>query len=369
MPMPRLIPHDTSLGWTPWAWTVYIIPFTLSPLYISRFANPGGWILFGGITLLFLAMYFRSYWVRGRELYLLSAATLALGIALWPVTQSAGAFFIYAAGMLGHVEPTRRAMRIVAVIAAIVVLEAWFLDRAWYNAIWPFFFTILVGALNVHFAQVSRSNARLRLAQAEVEHLAKVAERERIARDLHDLLGHTLSLVILKSELATKLADRDPERAREEIRDVERIAREALAEVRSAVTGYRAGGFTPEIQHARSALATASVTFECDVHSGTQLPPAHEAVLCLALREAVTNIVRHAGARRCKMSLHVSEGACTMRITDDGRGGDKPFGSGLSGMRERVEVLGGSLTRDGRHGTTLTVTLPLTAARVEERSA
>ena len=367
--MPRLIPHDTALGWTPWAWTVYIIPFLLSPLYLSRYANAGGWLFFGGITVLFLVLYFRSYWVRGRELYLLSALTIALGIGLWPLTHSAGAFFIYAAGMLGHIEPTRRAFRIVGLIAAIVVVEAWLIERAWYNAIWPFFFTILVGALNVHFAQVHRSNARLRLAQDEVAHLAKVAERERIARDLHDLLGHTLSLVILKAELATKLADRDPARAREEIRDVERIAREALAEVRAAVTGYRAGGFTTEIQHARSALATAGIALETDVHTVPQLPPGHEAVLSLALREAVTNIVRHSGARQCRMSLHATDSLCTMRITDDGRGGDAPFGSGLSGMRERLEILGGTLTRDGRRGTTLTVTLPLAGVRAEERSA
>ena len=365
----RLIPHDTDLGWTPWAWTVYIVPYAVTPLYLERYANAEGWLFFGGTTLAFLAMYFRSFWVRGRELYLLAAAMVVFGIALWPITHAAGAFFIYGAATLGHIEPSRRAFRIIALIAALVVLEAWILERAWYNAIWPFFFTILVGALNVHFAQVHRANARLRLAQDEIEHLAKVAERERIARDLHDLLGHTLSLVILKSELATKLAERDPERAREEIRDVERIAREALAEVRSAVTGYRAGGFTPEIQHARSALATAGIAFECDVHAGTQLPPAQEAVLCLALREAVTNIVRHSGARHCRMSLHATDGTCTMRVTDDGRGGDVPFGSGLSGMRERVEVLGGTLTRDGRHGTTLTVTLPLANAAAQERTA
>jgi two-component system, NarL family, sensor histidine kinase DesK len=369
MSFPRLIPHDTDLGWTPWAWTVYLIPYAITPLYLSRYANAGGWVFFGGTTLLFLAMYFRSYWVRGRELYLLAGATVAMGIGLWPLTYSAGAFFIYAAAMLGHVEPTRRAFRIVALIAAIVVVEAWLLDRAWHNAIWPLFFTILIGALNIHFAQVSRANARLRLAQDEIAHLAKVAERERIARDLHDLLGHTLSLIILKSELATKLGERDPVRAREEIRDVERIAREALAEVRSAVTGYRAGGFTPELQHAQSALATAGIAFESDVNANVPLPPAHEAVLCLALREAVTNIVRHSGARHCRISLDVADGAVTMRIHDDGRGGDVPFGSGLTGMRERMEVLGGTLTRDGRHGTTLTVTLPLAHATAQERSA
>ncbi len=363
----RLIPKDRDLGWTPLAWTVYIVPFALTPLYAQRFENARGWVMFTAATLAFLAMYFRSYWARGRELYLLAAATVILGLVFWPIAFGAGAFFIYAAGMLGHVEPPRRAFTIVGIIAAIVVVQAVLIERAWYNAIWPFFFTILVGALNVHFAQVSRANARLRLAHDEIAHLAKVAERERIARDLHDVLGHTLSLVILKSELASKLADRDPERAREEIRDVERIAREALAEVRAAVTGYRAGGLQSEIQHARSTLATAGMAFECDVHTTTSIPPSHEAVLCLALREAVTNIVRHAGAHKARMSMRITETSCAMTIQDDGRGGNAPFGSGLTGMRERVEVLGGSLTHDGRHGTTLTVTLPL--QHLEERTA
>lgn len=366
---PRLIPQDTDLAWTPWAWTVYIVPFLLAPVYTSRFANPQGWLLFGGTTAVFLALYFRSYWVRGRELYLIAAAMVVLGVAFWPVAPAAGAFFIFAAGCLGRITPTRRAFTIVGCIAAVVVVEAWVIDRAWYNAIWPFFFTILIGALNVHFAQVHRANARLRLAQDEIEHLAKVAERERIARDLHDLLGHTLSLIILKSELATKLSDRNPERAREEIRDVERIAREALAEVRSAVTGYRAGGLKSELQHARSALATAGVALDCEMHPQLTVPPAHEAVLCLALREAVTNIVRHSGARRSKITLRATDSAVVMSVSDDGRGGTEPFGSGLTGMRERVEVLGGSLTHDGRHGTTLTVSLPLQTAREQERSA
>src|SRR5688572_3773626 len=355
----RLLPHDNDLSWTPYAWLIYVVPFLITPFIDSRQNNPAGYAMYAIGLIAFAFLYFRSYWVQGRELILIAAATLALGLAFWPVSFGAGAFFIYAAGMIGMLDSPRWAVRGVAAIAVITILEALLLRRAIWHAAWPVIFVLIIGAINIHYCQVGRANARLRLAQDEIEHMAKLAERERIARDLHDLLGHTLSLVILKSELATKLADRDPERAREEIRDVERIAREALAEVRSAVTGYRAGGFTPEIQHARSALATAGMTFECDVHSGTQLPPANEAVLSLALREAVTNIVRHSGARHCKMSLHVSESACTMRIADDGRGGDMRFGSGLSGMRERVEVLGGSLTRDGRRGTTLTVTLPL----------
>lgn len=345
-----------------------MIPFVLTPLYISRFSNARGWALFGAATVAFLVLYFRSYWVRGRELLLLSVATVAFGLLFWPMTHSAGAFFIYAAGMLGSINPPRRAFRLVASIALIVLVQAWTIERAWVHAIWPFFFTILVGALNVHFAQVSRANARLRLAQSEIEHLAKVAERERIARDLHDVLGHTLSLVILKSELAAKLAERDPERAREEIRDVERIARSALAEVRAAVSGYRASGFASEVQQARSTLGTAGMSLSTDIPASPNLPASHEAVLCLALRESVTNIVRHSGAKACRIALILTEQSCTMTVSDDGRGGNAPSGSGLTGMQERVEVLGGTLVRDGRDGTTLSVTLPLDAC-AEERSA
>ncbi|HEX2121750.1 MAG TPA: sensor histidine kinase [Thermoanaerobaculia bacterium] len=366
--MRRLLPHDNDLGWTPYAWLIYIVPFITTPLYSSRFANAKGWAMFGAATLVFMALYFRSHWVRGRELVLVAAATAALGVAFWPISYGAGALFIYAGAMVAQLEPTRLAIRGVALTALLPVIEGWLLRRELFHAAWPVVFTIIVGAINIHFYQVGRSNARLRLAQDEIEHLAKVAERERIARDLHDLLGHTLSVVILKSELASKLSDRDPERAREEIRDVERISREALAQVRAAVSGYRSGGLENEVRHARNALASAGVALEAEI-SKTPLPPAHEAVLALALREAVTNIVRHAGARKCRIAVSVTPSQCRLLVADDGRGGNEPFGSGLTGMRERVEVLGGSLTRDGRHGTTLVVALPLAAAHAQEQTA
>lgn len=364
----RLIPHDKTLGWTPYAWLVYIIPFTLTPLYSRRFNDPAGWAMFIAATIVMAALYFRSYWARGRELILITAATAAMGIAFWPISQGAGAMFIFAAGMVGYLEPTRHAVAGVALVTVATIAEAWLLQRDWFSALWPLAFSILIGAINIHFSQVGRSNARLRLAQDEIEHLAKVAERERIARDLHDLLGHTLSLIVLKSELAAKLSERDPARAREEIRDVERISREALAEVRAAVAGYRSGGVESEAQHAQSALASAGVDAEVRLPK-KPLPASHEAVLALALREAVTNIVRHANASKCTIALDVTDDRCVLTVGDDGRGGNAPFGSGLTGMRERVEVLGGTMTRDGRRGTTLTVTLPLRADTRAERSA
>jgi two-component system sensor histidine kinase DesK len=362
------IPQDKDLAWTPYVWLIYIVPFALTPLLHPAQANAAGWTLYAVATLVFTMLYFRSYWVRGRELMLLAAVTTAMGVALWPVSHGAGAFFVYGAGMLGQLQPQRRAVSGVLAIALVAVVEGAILRRDPFTSAWPVVFALIVGGINIHYAQVGRANARLRLAREEIEHLAKLAERERIARDLHDLLGHTLSLVILKSELASKLGERDPERAFNEIRDVERISRDALAQVRAAVSGYRSGGLAAEVQHARNALSTAGVTLETAI-TKAQLPPAHEAVLCLALREAITNIVRHAGARRCRVSVDVANEQCTLTISDDGRGGNAPSGSGLSGMRERVEILGGTLARDGHRGTTLTVTLPLAVSSIAERSA
>ena len=165
---------------------------------------------------------------------------------------------------------------------------------------------VLVGIGNHIGALAHCAGEKLRKADEEIEHLAKVAERERIARDLHDLLGHTLSLITLKAELARKLVDRDPQRAKQEMLDVEQTSRAALADVREAISGYRGEGLAAELVRARKTLETAGITVDCEFD---QLPltPAQETVLALALREAVTNVVRHAQAQRCKVSTAARE--------------------------------------------------------------
>jgi two-component system sensor histidine kinase DesK len=249
-------------------------------------------------------------------------------------------------------------MALIAALVAAVWLQAWMLGYPvgyWLPAtLCP----AVAGVVNVNVAQRRQATARLHLAHEEIENLAKIAERERIARDLHDVLGHTMSVIILKSELASKLVDRDPERAKTEIGDVERISRDALAEIREAIRGYRSDGLAAEIVRARQTLETAGVAFECR-SSDVVLKPAQESVLALVVREAVTNVVRHAQAHICRLELGRVDDACRLEITDDGRGVVQTEGSGLRGMRERVEALGGTLRRDGGRGTTLTITLPL----------
>ena len=133
-------------------------------------------------------------------------------------------------------------------------------------------------------------------ANQEIEHLTQVAERERIARDLHDLLGHTLTVIVLKSDVANRLFTAQPDLAHREIAEVEATARKALAEVREAVAGYRAEGLAAEILHARRAFASAGVQLTTDIEYFF-LSSAHTNMLCLILREAVTNVIRHAVRR------------------------------------------------------------------------
>lgn len=237
--------------------------------------------------------------------------------------------------------------------AATVVLDLplWFLIPA--TAI-----SALIGAVTIQASVNTARNARLRMAQDEVARLAKVAERERIARDLHDLLGHTLSVIVLKSELAQKLLARDPERAKLEVAEVERIARDGLAEVREAITGYRSSGVQAELGRVHQALVSAGIETTIDPPS-VSLPPAQDAALSLALREATTNVIRHAGATRCHIRFYERDGSLLMEVEDNGLGGNAPFGNGLTGMRERIQSLGGALSRESERGTRLLVTLPL----------
>ena len=287
-------------------------------------------------------------------------------------------FVIYAAATAGRLYPVRRAVEVVAVLVGVVGLIFVIspVPMPWrLAALGPaLFFTPVVGATSIFDAERGRANRRLLRADEEIERLATIAERERIARDLHDLLGHTLSVIVLKSELAARLVRADPDRAAAEVNDIEQIGREALGEVRAAVAGYRARGLGAELDGARVALEAAGVDVE--VHADpTDLRPEQESALAMALREAVTNVVRHADAQRATISITTVGDGVRLEVTDDGRGSAGPAGSGITGMRERIAALGGLVEvgdpkgRDDRHGTVVEVTLPLAGTADDRRQA
>ena len=353
----RLLPQNKDISWTPYDSLIYLasVPFYG---YASGQRSATFWTFNILGMLILLALYFRAYWIRGRKLLWIIAAIALLGIVYSPTNAGASVYFIYAASFVAFIGETTLAIRILALILVVIGLETWIFHLPPYFWIPASVFSILIGAINIHYMQRQQDNKKLLMAQEEVEHLAKIAERERIARDLHDVLGHTLSVIVLKSELAAKLAETDPTRAAQEIRDVERISRDALGQVRSTVRGYQSHGLLAEVEQARSALSAAGVQAQCDF--GTpKLPAVQEGVLALALREAVTNVIRHAKASSCYLSLRQENDKCRLEIKDDGCGGMSAEGAGLSGMRQRVESLGGRLQREASSGTCLTITLPV----------
>jgi len=352
----RLLPNDKEVGWTPYLWLIYLSNIPLYA-YLAR-SSPSRWALDLLGVAVFLPLYFRGYWVKDRRLLAIIAAIALLGVAFAPLNSGASVYFVYAAAFAGELGNTGRAVRVIGVLLLAIVVETWLFHLPTFFWIPGLIFTALVGAVDIHYAERRRENRKLLRAQAEVEQMAKIAERERIGRDLHDILGHTLSVIVLKSELAAKLADKDPTRAAQEIRDVERISREALGQVRSTVRGYQQRGLLAEVEQARTALRAAGVEVHCDFNA-PKLPAAQEGVLALALREAVTNVVRHAKATSCSLTLRQENGSCLLEIKDDGAGRMAPEGAGLSGMRQRVESLGGKLERTAASGTQLVITLPV----------
>jgi two-component system, NarL family, sensor histidine kinase DesK len=263
-----------------------------------------------------LAVWLGVSWA-GLLIYVSSVAAVALPQRwIWPVVTAAGGIctaVIAAHGLLGD----------------LVVLPLFC------------FLTALTLQGTRHLLSV---NAELREARDELARNAVAEERLRFARDLHDLLGHSLSLIALKSELAGRLAERDPARAREEMADVEAAARRALAEVRDAVSGYRQVSLAQALAEARSALSAAGITLRAPA-AVASLPGPVDAVLGWVVREATTNVLRHSGAGTVAVELAVSEDGATLTVIDDGRGAPATGGggTGLAGLAERAAALGGSV--------------------------
>lgn len=353
----ELVPKDREHGWVPYVWLVFL-GFFIIPAFVDH-TTVKDWIITAAAVCVFLPLYFRLFWTGRPWNYVLIAAICTIGLALGHVNQGSSVFIIYAASFIPWAVPRPRW----AVVGLLALLTALAIDAVFFHAPIGFWLTSMivsigVGFSNTYFAEKNRANVKLRMAQEEIEHLAKVAERERIARDLHDVLGHTLTLISVKSTLAAKLLDKDLDKARMEIADIEKVSREAIAEIRSTVRGHSTYKLAEEVKRAAVALESAGVAVKTEM---TEIPisAAQESVAALIMREAVTNVVRHAQAQRCVLRVARNNGNCVLEVQDDGRGGSHAEGNGLRGMRERVEALGGSFLRDTSSGTKLHFEFPL----------
>ena len=312
---------------------------------------------------------------RGMPGVVLVAVMTAAAVALVVVQHdSVGAAGFYFAGIAaGRLRPDRLAVRAIAVLSAVTILCIAPFSR---DPIGATAEGVAVGilSLTVYGIRVlQRTNRELVLARNELARLAVADERLRISRDLHDTLGHSLSLIALKSELAGRLLPDDPARARAEIADVEQVAREALAAVRETVSGYRRPTLDAELASARRMLEAAGIAGDVE-GDAARVDAVAESVLAWAVREGVTNVIRHSGASHCRVTVTTSDGAVVAEVVDDGsgdrsgRGGittssSSSPGSGLTGLAERVSACGGRLQAAPRPegGFRLRVSVPLAA--------
>ena len=343
-------------AWSRWirhVWLVYLVLFAL-PLFLQP-TSGWQWAVNGAALAVFFWLYGLAQRAGGAVLVSSIGGIFGLGVALLPINLGGMCFFMYAVAFLDRVR--RPAVASVSLAILLAVAAAAILRFGSVPILGMLVLMLLVGVTRIHDGVVQRKNHELRRSRDEVEQLAALAERERIGRDLHDLLGHTLSVIVLKSELAAKVAEADPERSVAEIRDVERISREALADVRAAISGYRARGLPGELDNARRVLAGAGVAVSSAI-APVELTAVQESALSLALREAVTNVVRHARASRCTIRLRRAGDMIRLDVEDDGVGGAPDGGTGLAGMRARIAALGGAVEHDGRAGWRLAVSIP-----------
>ena len=308
---------------------------------------------------LFLVLYQRAWFGSRARLAFNTIGIAALGLAIIPVNSS-WSYVIYAGSLIPFcARGWRAAWWITLLLVAfygVAMASGYFTPLLTLSCIAT---TAIIALLNGVMRTNAEHDAELRLSQDEVRRLAITAERERIGRDLHDLLGHTLSLVVIKSELARRLIERDPTSAARELADIERVARQSLIEVREAVTGMRAVALAGELASARLMLESDNIRFAVE-GSQTRVGPDAESALAMGLREAVTNVHRHAQATRVDVNLVARDGTVELSVHDNGRGGIASRGNGLAGMEERLAALGGSLTltsEPGR-GTVLRMRVP-----------
>ena len=349
------------------AWLVFFI-YPVTALLTARFDRDAQVV---GLTLLLaLAVIWGWFWLRivaGPDkrfaLPAVVAASALLVVFTLRTPPQYGSLFLYALIMAGAACNWRiglPAVLLLSILSGAVELAR---GESFTDATGQFLNELLVGLTAVAGQLLIQANRQLSQAREQIARLAVGEERLRFARDLHDLLGHSLSVIALKSELAGRLIKATPGLAAREVEDIEKVARDALRDVREAVAGYRQPTLAAELAGAHEALTAAGIEDHVD-QDHTPLPSVVESVLAWTVREGVTNVMRHSQAKRCAIRITNQDGRATVEVVDDGRGGTLEAGTGLRGLRERVLERGGTLTAEPlpHEGFRLRVTLPLAQA-------
>ncbi|MFG2003228.1 sensor histidine kinase [Spirillospora sp. NPDC048911] len=361
---------------------------------------------------LYVAVVFTSFSARvslrapflllGALMAVVAASTFGFGDDWYPLFPMLG---LASGALAGHVRarengPDLPLLAIIGTPTVLSILVPWLAGESGQSMLGYAYGTATAGLVTAIVLRLFVVIGMLREAREELAHAAVVEERLRFSRDLHDLLGHTLSIMVVKAQAVRRIVERDPKVAAEQAADIETVGRQALGEVRQAVSGYRGRGLTAELDAACAALADAGIE-PAVRRDGAAPPPEPDALLGWAVREGITNVIRHSGARRCEIVLRTGGDLAVLEIHDDGPGVDGgqtpathhgttvdvggnagmpacggfgatigpglsmgPGGHGLKGLRERLAAANGtveaSLAPGG--GYTLRVSVPLTGA-------
>lgn len=353
-----LLPQGEDIGYS-----VYSNLLFLSLLFGNLYFRPVHGIelaivVAGLIT--FLVLYFRAFSVQQHELALYIAAICLIGVGLSEVTIGANIFFVYAAAFCGEFYNKRKAFLSLILVLVFTAFYAVITDKSSYFWIPAIFMSITLGLLNIHNSEVLKKNKALKQSQQETKQLAKIAERERISRDLHDLLGHSLSVITLKSELAGKMIDKgiSLDKIKAEIKAVEQLSRKTLAQVRDAVKGYNVATINGEILQVKVATEAANIELIASIEVES-LPLNVESELALIIREAITNVIRHAETEKVWIVLKNVTTHLILTISDQGQITTNKEQSGMQNMRTRIAHLGGKMEVENTPNTQLTFTLPI----------
>ena len=367
-----LLPPSEENRLAPFVWLVYLSIFYFGLGFLSQENNK--WFFGIGATAVFLPLYFHAYWQCGFRVSLNIFAMALLGSYFATVTSGASVFFVYAGAFCARLGNPRRGS------LGLLLLCIWIGAISWVLGLTPYFyvpsimFTLMIGGVNIYQAEIEKKRRELALSREEVKALARTAERERIARDLHDLIGHTFSIITLKAELAGKLIDSDIDRAKQEVKQLEEISRDALKQVREVVTGFRTTDLTTELAHAKYVFESNDIHFEyqfTDGASGQEMLDATSSEkaemelliskeLAVILKELVTNILKHAKASQVSAKIYLDKKHWIMELVDNGVGfqSKRGDGFGLQGISERLSKLSGTITIDSSVGTKITISVP-----------
>lgn len=335
------------------AWVLFVLPILLQVL-VSGFYPPQ-------VAVAFAFLVWCGVWVwlwqraLGRshtgEVVALIGITVISALFTLIEPNPQGTVLVFACIIAGCIFPLRQALAALFVLAVLQVAVLALRLNDPLSSLNILINDVLVGLVGVGARLFWQAYRELLAAREQLAKLAVTEERLRFARDLHDLLGQNLSVLVLKSELVAKHLPDDTDAAtRNEVRDIAQVARKSLNDVRETVSGYRQATLQAEISSARTALRAAGIGLLVEDRLGT-LPPEQDGVLAWCLREAVTNVVRHSGAKKCEVRLGRDDGHASLEVSDDGRGATSlDGGSGLEGMRERVALVGGTLNVGSENG-------------------